>query len=112
VLAALGTRVPAAPTLVWPRLTRPRATGAFARDVVGLAVAVVLLWDAGALIEVAVPGAPAARVAELARWLNVSVTITVAVFGASYLFAAVRDLRRALGKPALRPRVLRLLAGG
>jgi hypothetical protein len=39
-------------------------------------------------------------------------TVTVAVFAVSYLVAAVRDVRRATGRPDLRPRAFRLLAGG
>jgi len=111
LLCALGTVALAAATLVRPHVTRLGAAARLVCDLLGLGVAVTLLFHAGSLVELGVDGAPPAGVAEVARWVNVSVAVTVVVFAVSYLVAAVRDVRRAMGRPDLRPRALRLLAG-
>lgn len=100
----------AAVALVRPQPTRRRAALAFARDLLGAGVVAALL-GAGELIEIVVPGAPAERVATLARTVNLSLLVTVAAFGLAYLAEAVRDLRRARGSAPIRHWAVRLLAG-
>ncbi len=112
LLCALGTIALATATLVRPHVTRLGAAARLACDLLGLGITVTLLFHAGGLVEIGLAGAPPAGAAEVTRWVNVSMTVTVAVFAVSYLVAAVRDVRRATGRPDLRPRAFRLLAGG
>jgi hypothetical protein len=100
----------AAAALVWPRASRRRAALLCARDVLGAGTVAALL-AAGDLIELHVPGAPPERVAALARTLNLSLMISVAIVGIAYVAEAVRDLRLVRGQAPIRHGAFRWLAG-
>jgi hypothetical protein len=108
---ALATAALAGATVARPHRGRTHAALGLACAVGGTVVTAVLLSHAGRLVEIAVSGAPAAGVSELARWANVSVAVTVAVFAVSYLLEALRDLQAVRGRPAIRLRPFRLLTG-
>jgi hypothetical protein len=96
--------------LVRPRRSRGRAALGGARDVLGAGIVLSLL-AAGELVELHVPGAPAERVGALARTLNLSLVISLAVVGMAYVAEAVRDVRLARGQAPIRHWAFRLLAG-
>jgi hypothetical protein len=78
--------------LVRPRPGRTRSLLSVARYAAGVVLAGTAL-AAGSWILLAVPGAPADRIALLARWLNLSVAATVGVFGALYLAFGIHEAR-------------------
>jgi hypothetical protein len=98
-------------TLRSPVPTRVWATFGFARDLLGIGIAIALV-TAGTLVDIAVPGAPPERLAPLVRTVNLSLLVSSAVFGLACAAQAVRNLRLVRGRPPVRHWVVRLLAGG
>jgi hypothetical protein len=105
----LSGAVLAAALTVRPRRERIHAAGGLVRELVAVAVITALL-GAGRLLDVAITGAPPEVVAQGTHWLNLSLSVTMAVIGALYALEAVRDVRLLRGRPLTRHTAFRSLA--
>ena len=84
-----------AASVVRPRPSRLRTLCTLVRDVAVIGVVAVLL-GAGSLVEVAVPGTPAERLARFQWAVNLALLVTVGVVGLSHLAGALREGRTVL----------------
>ena len=78
--------------LVRPRPGRTRSILSVVRYAAGVVLAGIAL-AAGRWIVIAVPSAPADRIALLDYWLNLSVAVTVGMFGVLYLAFGIHEAR-------------------
>ena len=92
--------------LVRPWWTRKRAAARMAIDTVGLVVAVVIAL--GPFVDVATTTPPPGAV-DLARWANLSWSITAWSIGISCLARIIQDARRIVGKKPIQNSTMRAL---
>lgn len=87
--------------LFMPWWTRRRAAARLVIDVYGLALvaALLLAWP---WFDFTLPGVTAAELAQIEQIVNVSFLIAACGWTLGYLFRAIQDLRRVLGKPPMR----------
>jgi HAAS domain-containing protein len=108
LLLALAGAALADVNLVHPYWTRRRAAVSLAIDSASV-VLLLLLLRAGTLIEVALPGQPMATLEDVAklelsaRWINLSMAVTLAVIAVLCAIGGVRAARRLWGRGKLLP---------
>jgi hypothetical protein len=98
LLVLLGGLALAVATLIRPRRSRLVNRLSLACNVAGLVLVGVAL-AAGHWVDVAIPGAPAERLATLARWLDRAALYSLIAVGLAYLWSVVSGLRRMFGTP-------------
>jgi hypothetical protein len=93
LLLALVAVAMAAINIVRPWWTRLRSSLSLGIDLADL-ILISALLAAGRWVEIAVPNAPADKIAVLERWANLSIAVTLGAIGVAMIVGIVRGIRR------------------